>query len=84
MASRDGEIAITMPNMDLTIAEATVVRWLKRVGDTVHAGEPIVEVETDKAVLEVESTATGTVVQLLVQEGVAIPLGQPLAMVRPT
>ena len=79
----EGGVPVAMPNMDLTIAEATIVRWLKRVGDTVRLGEPIVEVETDKAVLVVESTAGGTVVQLLAAEGAAIPLGQPLAMVKP-
>ena len=72
-----------MPNVDLTITEATVVRWLKRVGEGVRKGEAIVEVETDKAVMEVEAPADGTLAEILAQEGDVVALGQQLATIRP-
>lgn len=59
--SGDGsEVPIHIPNQDLTVTEATVVRWLKNIGDSVEQDEVIVEVETDKAIVAVESPATGT------------------------
>ena len=72
-----------MPNMDLTITEATIVRWMKKIGDTVRAGEGLVEVETDKAVLEVESPIDGTLVEVLADQGSTVPLGARLGTIEP-
>ena len=58
-------IAIVMPHQDLTITEATVVRWLKPIGSTVACGESVVEVETEKAISEIESPANGVLIQTL-------------------
>jgi len=72
-----------MPNMDLTITEATVVKWLKQPGQAVRAGEEVVEMETDKAVVPIESPADGILVEILASEGAIVKLGQPLATIQP-
>ena len=54
-AGRGGRDRITMPFGDLTVSEGTVVAWLKAVGDAVKAGELVAEIETDKAVVEIEA-----------------------------
>src|SRR5262249_40270969 len=58
----EGE-AITMPFGDLTVSEGRIVRWLKSAGDAVKAGEIVAEIETDKAVVEIESPIAGTLAQ---------------------
>jgi 2-oxoisovalerate dehydrogenase E1 component len=80
--ARSGTIPLVMPNMDLTITEATVVKWLKQPGQTVRTGEEIVEMETDKAVVPIESPADGTLAEILVAEGSVVKLGQQLAMIQ--
>jgi pyruvate/2-oxoglutarate dehydrogenase complex dihydrolipoamide acyltransferase (E2) component len=71
-----------MPNQDLTIAEGRVVAWLKKPGDRLEQGEPVVEMETDKAVLTVEAPASGILEQIIAEPGVAVPLGGTLALIR--
>jgi len=61
--------------------EGVVVRWLKAEGDSVSKGEPILEIETDKATLEVECGSTGVVRKILVAEGQTVPVHTPLAWV---
>lgn len=75
--------ALTMPFGDLTVSEGKIVRWLKKVGDPVKAGELVVEIETDKAVVEVEATATGKLAQILEQAGTVVKMGQQIAVVAP-
>jgi len=75
-------VPVLMPNMDLIITEATVVAWLKQVGDTVRKGEALLEIETDKAVTEVESPADGLLVEILAGEGTVVPLGRQLGTIR--
>ena len=72
-----------MPNQDLTVTEGTVVRWLKQVGDSVKLNEVIVEVETAKAVVSVESPASGNLTQILAREGVVIQMSQPMGILQP-
>jgi 2-oxoisovalerate dehydrogenase E1 component len=76
-------IPILMPNMDLIITEATVVSWAKKVGDKVAKGEVLLEVETDKAVTNVESPADGVLVEILAEAGTVVPLGQQLGTIAP-
>jgi 2-oxoisovalerate dehydrogenase E1 component len=76
-------VPVMMPNQDLTVTEGTVVRWVKHVGDAVALNEVIVEVETAKAVVPVESPAAGTLAEVLAQEGAVIRMGLPLAAIRP-
>lgn len=72
---------IVVPQWGLTMEDAKLTSWLKQVGEHVDAGEPIVELETDKTNSEVESTATGTVAELLVPEGADVVPGQVIARV---
>lgn len=61
--------------------EGTLVRWLKSVGDEVSLGEAVAEIETDKAVVEFESTAEGVLLELLVEEGTTVAVGESIATV---
>ena len=62
-------INITMPALSPTMTEGTLAKWLKAEGDTIEAGEPIVEIETDKATMEVEAIEDGTLGKIVVSEG---------------
>ena len=70
-----------MPQMGYDMQEGTLVRWLKAEDDSVMLGELIAEVETDKAVVEIEATAAGTVLKLLVNEGTSVPVGEAIAVI---
>jgi pyruvate dehydrogenase E2 component (dihydrolipoamide acetyltransferase) len=72
---------ITMPKLGFDMAEGTLIRWVKKEGEEIQKGEVLAEIETDKATVEVESSASGTVRKLLVDEGTAVPVGDPIAMV---
>ncbi|GAB4569595.1 MAG: pyruvate dehydrogenase complex dihydrolipoamide acetyltransferase [Anaerolineae bacterium] len=72
---------IQMPKLGFDMAEGTLVRWLKGVGDTINKGDVIAEIETDKATIEIETTATGTVLKHLVSEGDVVPVGADIAIV---
>ena len=69
-----------MPQMGHDMHEGTVVRWLKDEGSAVEVGEPIAEIETDKAIVELESHTSGILKTILVQEGVSVSVGQPIAV----
>ncbi len=72
---------ISMPKLGFDMAEGTLIRWLKKVGETVNKGEVLAEIETDKATVEVESSASGVVRRLVVEEGTVVPVGSPIAIV---
>jgi pyruvate dehydrogenase E2 component (dihydrolipoamide acetyltransferase) len=72
---------INMPKLGFDMAEGILVRWVKNVGDTVNKGEVLAEIETDKATVEVESSASGVVRKLLVDEGAVVPINTPIAIV---
>ena len=71
---------ITMPKMSDTMEEGRVIRWLKHEGDRITEGEPIAEIETDKANVEMEAFESGIVRQLIAKEGETIPVGTPIAV----
>jgi pyruvate dehydrogenase E2 component (dihydrolipoamide acetyltransferase) len=71
----------TMPMLGEVMEEGRIVAWLKKEGDTVEQGEVIMEVETDKATMEVESTQSGVVKKILVPEGETVPVNTPLALI---
>jgi pyruvate dehydrogenase E2 component (dihydrolipoyllysine-residue acetyltransferase) len=73
--SAGSQTEIVMPRMGLTMEEGTVVAWLKGVGETVQAGEPLVEIETDKATVEIEAPTTGILYQIVGQPGEIFPIG---------
>ncbi len=72
---------IPMPRLSDTMEEGRVLQWYKQVGDKVEKGELLAEIETDKAVMDLESVEEGTLLELLVAEGGAAPLGAPIALV---
>ena len=72
---------INMPKLGFDMAEGTLVRWVKKVGEVVNKGEVLAEIETDKATVEVESSASGVVRKLLVDEGAVVPVNSAIAVV---
>ena len=65
---------VVMPQMGESIAEGTIVRWIKQVGDAVDRDEPLFEISTDKVDAEIPSPAAGVLVEILVQEGQTVPV----------
>jgi pyruvate/2-oxoglutarate dehydrogenase complex dihydrolipoamide acyltransferase (E2) component len=63
--------------------KARVVRWLKQAGEYVKAGEPVVELETEKVSYELESPAEGIVLKILAQENSQVPVGEALCQIGP-
>ncbi len=72
---------IIMPKLGQTVEESTIVKWHKQVGDAVAKGDVLFEIETDKAVLEVESFFDGTLLAVIVPEGQTVPVTAPVAFV---
>jgi pyruvate dehydrogenase E2 component (dihydrolipoamide acetyltransferase) len=68
-------ISIVVPQLGESVAEGTVARWLKAVGDRVRKEEPLVEIQTDKINVEIPSPADGTLSSILVQEGTTVLVG---------
>ena len=68
-------VEITMPQLSDTMTEGTVVKWHKKEGDKVKAGEEIAEVETDKATMEMEAFEGGTLAAIVVPEGEKVAVG---------
>ena len=75
---------VILPKWGMGIEEGTVVRWLKRVGDKVEQGEPIVEIETAKATQEVEAPATGTLTQIMLPEGETAAVNTEIGVIEPS
>src|SRR6185436_10290266 len=74
-------VEITMPQLSDTMTEGTVVKWHKKEGEKVSAGEEIADVETDKAVMPMEAFEGGTLAAITVQEGQSAPVGAVLAVI---
>ena len=72
---------VILPKMGESVAEATITTWLKSAGDTVEAEEAIVEIATDKVDSEVPAPVSGTILKLLVEEGVVAQVGQAIAII---
>jgi pyruvate dehydrogenase E2 component (dihydrolipoamide acetyltransferase) len=72
---------VVLPRLGLTQEEGTILRWLKPEGSRVGKGEPLFEVMTDKATLEVEAPASGVVLKILVAEGGTVPVATPIALI---
>ncbi|HEY9409442.1 MAG TPA: dihydrolipoamide acetyltransferase family protein [Jiangellaceae bacterium] len=70
---------ILMPRLSDTMEEGVVSAWVKKVGDDVRAGDVLVEIETDKAVMEHEAYEDGVLAEIVVGEGEAAPIGAPIA-----
>jgi pyruvate dehydrogenase E2 component (dihydrolipoamide acetyltransferase) len=72
---------ILLPKMGNSVEEAEIVKWFKQEGDPVIEGEPLFSIQTDKAEVECESTATGILRKILVPEGVEVPVLSVVALV---
>ena len=72
---------LNMPQMGYDMKEGVVVKWLMEEGSAVKIGDPVAEIETDKAVVEFESYAEGTLEKILVEEGSKVNVGEPIAIV---
>jgi pyruvate dehydrogenase E2 component (dihydrolipoamide acetyltransferase) len=72
---------VLMPQMGESIAEGTIVRWIKKVGDSVDRDEPLFEISTDKVDAEIPSPAAGVVLEIHVKEGETVPVNSVVALI---
>jgi len=72
---------INMPKLGFDMAEGTLIRWVKQVGENINKGDVLAEIETDKATVEVESPASGVVLQHMVDQGSVVPVNAPIAVI---
>ncbi|GAP11407.1 pyruvate/2-oxoglutarate dehydrogenase complex, dihydrolipoamide acyltransferase (E2) component [Bellilinea caldifistulae] len=72
---------IAMPKLGFDMAEGTLVRWVVGEGEAIEKGQVLAEIETDKATVEVESSAAGVVYRHLVKAGDIVPVGTPIAVI---
>src|SRR4051812_1612630 len=72
---------VIMPKLSPTMEEGQLSRWLKKEGDKVSMGEPLAEIDTDKATLEMQALGSGVLRKILIQEGESAPLGQLIAII---
>jgi pyruvate dehydrogenase E2 component (dihydrolipoamide acetyltransferase) len=73
---------VVMPQMGESVAEGTIVRWMKKVGDTVDRDEPLFEISTDKVDAEIPSPSAGVVAEIRAQEGETVPVNSVVAVIR--
>src|SRR3989475_10986736 len=74
-------IDVLMPQMGESIAEGTLSKWLKKLGDAVKRDEPLFEISTDKVDAEIPAPSAGTLVEIKVQEGQTVPVQTLVAVV---
>jgi pyruvate dehydrogenase E2 component (dihydrolipoamide acetyltransferase) len=72
---------VIMPALEMAQETGKVVHWLKRPGDAVRKGEPIVEIETDKVTVEIEAPASGVLRDVTANEGDVVPVGRTIALI---
>ncbi len=72
---------VTMPRMGQSMETGVILKWLKQPGDTVKHGDPLVEIETDKATVDIQSFHSGTVTELVAQEGDTVEVGAVIARI---
>ena len=72
---------VTMPRLSDSMEEGTVLKWLVDEGAEVKRGEPLVEIETDKANMTYDADSDGTLVEILAQEGDTLAIGEPIARI---
>src|SRR4051794_40817641 len=72
---------VVMPQMGESIAEGTIVRWIKKVGDNVDRDEPLFEISTDKVDAEIPSPGAGVLTEIKVKEGETVPVNSVVAVI---
>jgi len=76
-------VEVKVPQLPESVADATLVSWHRKVGEAVHRDDNLVDLETDKVVLEVPSPATGVIKEIRVKDGATVTAGEVLAVVEP-
>src|SRR5713101_5810908 len=72
---------VVMPQMGESIAEGTIVRWIKKVGESVERDEPLFEISTDKVDAEIPSPVAGVVTEIRAKEGETVPVNSVVAVI---
>jgi pyruvate/2-oxoglutarate dehydrogenase complex dihydrolipoamide acyltransferase (E2) component len=72
-------VEVRMPNLGYDMELGAVAEWLKGVGDQVERGEPLAEIQTDKATVEMESLASGRLAEIVTEPGVEVEIGTVIA-----
>jgi pyruvate dehydrogenase E2 component (dihydrolipoamide acetyltransferase) len=72
-------VEVKMPNLGMDMETGKIAAWLKQVGDPVERGEVIAEIETDKATVEMEAMASGTLAEIVAGVGSELPVGEVIA-----
>src|SRR5574342_1024698 len=75
------KIDLVMPKMGESIAEGTIIKWIKKEGERIERDETILEINTDKVDSEIPSTASGVLTKILVGEGQTVAVGTPIAQI---
>ncbi len=73
---------VIMPALGMAQETGTLLQWLKAAGETVAKGEPLMEIETDKATVEIEAPASGVLTEVTAQPGDVVPVGRRIALIR--
>ena len=73
-------ISVVMPALEMAQETGKLISWLKKEGDSVAKGEMLLEIETDKAVMEIESPGDGILAAISAQPGAEVPVGQTIAL----
>ena len=74
-------ISVVMPALEMAQETGKIISWLKQEGDTITKGEPLLEIETDKIVVEIEAAADGVLAGVKSREGAEVPVGQTIAWI---
>ena len=74
-------VEVKVPQLSESVAEATMLQWKKKVGDSVTADEILIDIETDKVVLEVPAPSSGVIVEILVADGATVAAEQLIARI---
>src|SRR5881275_3491133 len=72
---------VTMPRLSDSMEEGTILNWIVEEGGEVKRGEPLVEIETDKANMTYESDTDGTLIEIVANEGDTLPIGEVIARI---
>jgi pyruvate dehydrogenase E2 component (dihydrolipoamide acetyltransferase) len=73
---------ITVPKMGMDTTEVEILKWMKKVGDNIKKGDPVAEIEFEKATTEIESDVSGVVEEILCKEGDVVSVGSVIARIK--
>ena len=76
------DIEVIMPRLGQEMTQGTIVEWYKKEGDQIEEGEPLFQVDTEKATIDVEAEVSGTLKQILADVDKEVPVGQVVAIIQ--